>query len=99
MLFMPEAEAMPRERLKEIQLERLVKTLAHIEKNNPFYLKHLKGLTAKDVKSLEDIQKFPFLTKEDLRKGYPFKWACAPQRAFARMHMSSGTTGTPVSIP
>jgi phenylacetate-CoA ligase len=99
MLFMPEAEAMSREKLKEVQLERLIKTLEHIQRNNPFYFNHFNGLTAKDVKSLEDVQKFPFLTKEDLRKGYPFKWACAPQSAFVRMHMSSGTTGTPVINP
>lgn len=99
MLFQPETETLASDKLMEIQYERLIQTLEHIEKNNPFYLEHLKGLTAKEIKSLEDIRKFPFLTKEDLRKGYPFKWACAPQEAFYRMHMSSGTTGTPVINP
>ncbi len=99
MPFVSEAEAMSKERLKELQLERLISTLEHIERANSFYQRHLQGLGAKDIESLEDIQKFPFLTKEDLRKGYPFKWACVPQKAFVRMHMSSGTTGTPVINP
>ena len=51
------------------------------------------------MRSLEDIRKFPLMTKDDLRDGYPFQYACADKSSFMRMHMSSGTTGTPIINP
>ncbi len=98
-MYQPEAETLNREALRELQLQRLRETLQRIHANNPDYVQHLGGLGAEDVRSLEDLQRFPFLTKEDLRQAYPFKMACAPQTDFVRFQMSSGTTGTPVLCP
>jgi phenylacetate-CoA ligase len=98
-MFQSSFESMNRKELKELQLRRLKATLERIVDYNPFYAEKLNGLTAGDVKHLEDIQKFPFLTKEDLRLGYPYKYACAEPVNFMRMHMSSGTTGTPLINP
>ncbi len=98
-MYQPEFEAMPREKLTQLQLERLRNTLRHIQANNRRYTEQLQGLGAADVKCLDDLRQFPFMTKEDLRRAYPFGLACTPQSAFMRMHMSSGTTGTPIICP
>ncbi len=98
-MYQPDLESLSRETLQALQLDRLRATLARIHARNPEYAARLGGLGPDDVHSLEDIRKFPFLTKEDLRKAYPFRFACAPQTDFVRMHMSSGTTGTPVICP
>lgn len=99
MIYQPDAETMDRDALQELQLGRLRRTINHIYANNDDYARHLQGLTAKDVETLDDLQKFPFITKGDLRDAYPFKLACAPQSEFMRMQMSSGTTGRPVLCP
>jgi len=98
-LYQPELETLSQEALRQRQLDGLYHTLKHIHANNPRYVEHLGGLGEEDVSSLEDIQHFPFLTKEDLRQTYPFGLACAPQSDYMRMHMSSGTTGTPIICP
>jgi len=98
-MFQPQFEQMEQSALQALQLERLKGTLRQIEKTNPFYFNKLNRLAANDVRSLEDIRKFPFMTKDDLRDGYPFKYACADKTSFMRMHMSSGTTGTPIINP
>ena len=98
-MFQPQFEQMEQSALQALQLERLKGTLGQIEKTNPFYFNKLNRLTANDVRSLEDIRKFPLMTKDDLRDGYPFKYACADKTSFMRMHMSSGTTGTPIINP
>jgi len=98
-MYQPELEAIPRPELERLQLERLRATLGHIHANNPRYAQRLNGLGADDVRCLEDIRRFPFLQKEELRQSYPFGLACAPQTGFVRMHMSSGTTGTPIICP
>ena len=98
-MFQPKLEAMPYEALRENQLTGLQRTLKHIHAQNPNYAKRLGGLGADDVACLDDLQKFPFMAKVDLRQAYPFGLACAPQTDFMRMHMSSGTTGTPIICP
>ncbi|HEX6385251.1 MAG TPA: phenylacetate--CoA ligase [Anaerolineae bacterium] len=98
-MYQPELETLPREKLVECQMGRLQATLRHIQASNPRYVQHLNGLGAADVHSLDDLRYFPFLTKEDLRQSYPLGLACAPQTDFVRMHMSSGTTGTPIICP
>lgn len=99
MFYQPELETLDRTALRALQFERLQETLRRIHATNPSYVQHLNGLGADEVHTLEDIQQFPFLTKEDLRQAYPFKFACAPQETFVRFQMSSGTTGTPVLCP
>jgi phenylacetate-CoA ligase len=98
-MFQPEAETMPRAALAARQLDCLRATLAHIHGRNPHYGRHLGGLGADEVRALDDLQRFPFVTKEMLRQAYPFGLACAAPSDFVRLHMSSGTTGTPIICP
>jgi len=98
-MFDPSLESMSQAELQDLQLTRLRETLDRIHTNNPVYVEHLGGLGSRDVGSLEDLRNFPFMSKRDLRKGYPYRFACAPRSDFMRMHMSSGTTGTPVVCP
>lgn len=98
-MYQPRLERLPRAELEALQLSRLQATLRRIYAYNPQYARRLNGLGVDDVRRLEDIRRFPFLTKEDLRQSYPFGLACAPQTDFVRMQMSSGTTGTPIICP
>jgi phenylacetate-CoA ligase len=81
--------------LKILQLERLSKILEYVYKNNKIYQKKFDDLNVKptDLKELNDIQKFPFTTKADLRDNYPFGLLCVPEKSLVRIHASSGTTG------
>ena len=85
--------------LQRLQAKRLRHTLDRIVSFNPFYASRFNGLTSADVTDVKDIAQFPFLTKDNLRDGYPYAYACAPPETFMRIHMSSGTTGTPVINP
>ena len=97
--FNPEFETMSREQIEALQLERLQKTVRHCM-NSPFYKKRFEeiGLRPEDIKSLADLKKIPFTTKQDLRDTYPFGIASAPLRDCVRLHSSSGTTGNPTVI-
>ena len=97
--FNPEFETMSREQIEALQLERLQKTVRHCM-NSPFYKKRFEeiGLRPEDIKSLDDLKKIPFTTKQDLRDTYPFGIASAPLRDCVRLHSSSGTTGNPTVI-
>jgi phenylacetate-CoA ligase len=68
--------------------------------NSPFYGKIFKekGITPESIKSLDDLKRFPFTTKEDLRNNYPFGLASVPKEKIVRLHSSSGTTGNPTVI-
>ena len=96
--FNPE-EAFSREEIKAYQLERLHKTLEHCM-NSPFYKERFAqaGLKPSDIKTLDDIRKIPFTTKQDLRDTYPFGIASVPLDKCVRLHSSSGTTGNPTVI-
>jgi len=98
-MFQRRLETLDREQIEKLQLERLRKTIQRIKDKNKKYWERLGKPEPEDVKSLKDIQQFPFITKEDLRKNYPFGLACGEQCEFVRFHMSSGTTGTPVVNP
>jgi len=94
-------EAMPRNELSDLQLERLKKIVDYVYKNNRFYRDRLKEakLDSTKIKSLKDIEKIPFLTKEDLRGFYPFGLVCTEIDDIIEVHASSGTTGKPVVGP
>ena len=95
-----EIETMDREALEALQLLRLKKTVGNALKT-PFYTKRLNSVgikSAKDLKSLSDIKKIPFTTKEDLREAYPYGLLASDKEKVVRMHASSGTTGTPTVI-
>ena len=97
--FNPERETMTREQIDAFQLERLKETVRHCM-NNAFYQKKFKeaGITPEDIKTLDDVRKLPFTTKQDLRETYPFGMACVPLKDCVRLHSSSGTTGNPTVI-
>ncbi len=83
------------EELKKLQLERLKWTVNHAYNNSEFYRKKFDeaGVKPEDIQSLEDIEKLPFTTADDLRAGYPFPLRSVDFRDIVRIHASSGTTG------
>ncbi len=93
-------ETMPREALKAIQLTRLQATLERVYANVPFYRDNFKkaGITPGDIKSLDDIKRIPFTTKQDLRNNYPYAMFAVPMENIVRIHASSGTTGRPTVV-
>lgn len=97
--FDEKMETMTRAQIEALQLERLQATVQHCM-NSPFYRKRFEeaGLKPEDIKTLEDIRRIPFTTKQDLRDTYPFGMASVPLRECTRLHSSSGTTGTPTVI-
>ena len=88
-------EALERERLDELKLERLRSTVDRLYEKVPFYRERLDeaGFKPGDVKSLDDLQRLPFTYKEDLRDNYPFGLFAVPMQDIVRIHASSGTTG------
>ena len=98
-IFNSKIETMPRKKLKELQLERLKKTVHLVYENVPFYKKKFKEakITPNDIKKLDDIRKLPFTTKDDLRKNAPFGMMATSIDSCIELHSSSGTTGIPVT--
>jgi phenylacetate-CoA ligase len=90
-----EFETMPRASLEKLQLERLQKLAGYVYEHCDFYRKKMDGSGVKpaDIKSLSDLRKFPFTTKQDLRDNYPYGMFSAPMSDIVRVHASSGTTG------
>ncbi|MEN2985235.1 MAG: phenylacetate--CoA ligase [Thermodesulfovibrionaceae bacterium] len=93
-------ETLPREKLEEIQLKRLKKTVKKVYQRVLYYKKKFKetGVTPEDIKSLEDVRRLPFTTKEDLYVDYPYGLLAVPKERVIRVHTSSGTTGKPKAI-
>lgn len=93
-------ETMPREDLETIILRRLKTTIDRIYSNVPFYRLKFEenGITPDDIRSLEDLQRIPFTTKEDLRDNYPYGMFAVPMDNVVRIHASSGTTGQPTVV-
>ena len=92
------AETMSRDELSAVQLKGLQWTVKHVWANNEFYRRKLTevGVEPGDIRSLGDITELPFLTKDDFRDQYPLNMLCMPRASIREMHMSSGSTGTPV---
>ena len=99
-MYNPDIETMDREKLANLQLERLKATVKRCEDRVPFYRKKLRdaGVNWKDIKTLDDVEKLPFTTKSDLRDNYPFGMFAVPTRDIVRIHASSGTTGQPTVV-
>ena len=93
--YQPDIETMPREQLRELQLERMRQSIRHAYDNVAFYQRTFKeaGVTPDDLTSLEDLTRFPFVVKQDMRDAYPFGLFAVPKKDVARIHASSGTTG------
>ena len=98
-MFQPTEETRDREALEGLQLERLRQTLARIAAHNPRYHRHLGQIAPRDVVTLRDVEALPFLIKEQLRDAYPYGMACVGPEPVLRIHMSSGTTGSPIVNP
>lgn len=93
--YQPEIETAPREKILEIQNEKIVKQVRHVYENVPYYKKLMdeKGVTPDDIKSVDDIKKLPFLTKADLREAYPYGLLATDLKNCVRIQSTSGTTG------
>ncbi len=86
--------------LRSLQLERLKWSIGHSFDNVELYRKKCEaaGVTPADLGSLDDLKRFPFTVKDDLRQAYPFGMFAVPQRDVVRVHASSGTTGKPTVV-
>ena len=93
-------EIASRDEIISLQLARLKWTVAHAYENVGLYKRKFDaaGVHPDDLKAPEDIAKFPFTTKEDLRQSYPFEMMAVPMEQVARIHASSGTTGKPTVV-
>src|SRR6516225_12235772 len=93
-------ETASRDEIAALQRERLAWTLRHAYANVPHYRAAFDraGVHPDDFRTLGDIAKFPFTTKQDLRANYPFGMFAVPRERLARVHASSGTTGQPTVV-
>ena len=93
-------ETASRDEIAAVQTERLVWTLRHAYANVPHYRAAFDaaGVHPDDFRTLDDLAKFPFTTKHDLRAHYPFGMFALPREKLARIHASSGTTGRPTVV-
>ncbi|GBC60509.1 phenylacetate--CoA ligase [Desulfonema ishimotonii] len=100
MIYDIEYETMPREAMESIQLRRLQVTVERAWATVPFYRKKFgeAGVRPSDIKTLDDLKRLPFTTKQDLRDNYPFGMFAVPMDNVVRIHASSGTTGQPTVV-
>ncbi len=91
-------ECMSRDELEQLQLERLQATVNRVYKNVTHYRKifNASGIIAEDIRSLSDLTKLPFTSRDDLRVNYPYGLFAVPLREVVRIHSSSGTTSKPI---
>ncbi len=95
MIFNEEFETLPREALEALQLKRLQQVIERVYHTVGFYRKAFDeaGIIPDDIKTLDDLHRVPFTTKEDLRDNYPFGLFAVPMSNIVRLHASSGITG------
>ncbi len=93
MIYEPEAESLPRERLRSLQTDRLRSLIAYAKERVPLYRERLGGVEPQALASLDDLRQLPFTRKDDLRDSYPFGLFAVPRDELIRIHASSGTTG------
>ena len=100
MIYNEEYETMPRVALEAILLRRFQQTVERVYNTVPFYRKKFDeaGVKPEDIKSLDDLKRLPFTTKQDLRDNYPFGLFAVPMSQIVRIHASSGTTGKPTVV-
>ncbi|MEH0631825.1 phenylacetate--CoA ligase [Streptomyces bottropensis] len=98
--LLDEGERLVPERLRELQLDRLRATLRHAYDHVELYRRKFDaaGVGPDDCRSLDDLARFPFTTKADLRDTYPFGMFAVPMSEVRRVHASSGTTGRPTVV-
>jgi len=100
MIWNENKESMGLQERRALQGKRLHRIVDYVYHNVPFYRAKLQALdiTPDDIRSIDDITKLPYTTKQDLRDNYPFGLQAAPQSEIIRIHASSGTTGNPTIV-
>lgn len=100
MIFNEEFETLPREALDALQLKRLRQVVERVYHTVGFYRTAFDeaGVTPDDIRTLDDIRRIPFTTKQDLKDNYPFGLFAVPMSNIIRLHASSGTTGKPTVV-
>jgi len=95
-----DVESLPSREMERLQLERLRAGVDRLSRTVPFYKNKLSEarVTADSIRSLEDLDRLPFTTKQDLRDNYPFGLVAVPMKEVIRVHASSGTTGKPTVV-
>ena len=93
-------ETLPREEIEALQLERLRETVSRVYARVPAYKKKMDeaGVKPEDIRSLADLARLPFVTKQDMRDNYPFGLFAVGRDELVRIHASSGTTGKPTVV-
>ena len=93
--YQPEIERMSRADMKKLQSERLINQVKHVWQRVPYYKSKMiqMGISPHDVKSIDDLHKLPFVTKDDLREAYPYGLLAVPMDEAVRIQSTSGTTG------
>ena len=99
-MFQPELEGMSRDQLSTLQLTRLKEIVRRVYERNALYRERFDrvGVRPEDIGELADIAKLPTIDKEDLRLSYPTGFLCEDVGTIREMHMSSGSTGTPIAM-
>lgn len=100
MIWNEAKECMSRDEMHNLQSVRLAKLVDRVYHSVPFYRKKMQymGIEPGDINTVEDVNKLPFTTKDDLRDNYPFGLIAVPQSEVTRIHASSGTTGKPTVV-
>ena len=100
MIYDKKKETLSREKMRKLQLKRLKEIVKYAYENVPFYKKKYDeaGVKPSDIKTLKDIEKLPFVTKNDLRDNYPYGFLSVPLSKMKRIHASSGTSGKPTVV-
>ena len=98
--YSPEVETASREEITEIQTKNLIEQVKHVYDNVPLYRERMdeKGIKPEDIKTLDDLRKLPFTSKQDLRDTYPYGMFAVPMEDVTRIHASSGTTGKQIVV-
>lgn len=100
MIWNEPKECMSPEDKRNLQGERLRKLVDRVYHNTPFYRRKMQemNIMPDDIKTVDDIVKLPFTTKQDLRDNYPYGLFALPMSEIIRLHASSGTTGKPTVV-
>ncbi|MBP3320756.1 MAG: phenylacetate--CoA ligase [Clostridia bacterium] len=98
--FQKEIETASREQITEWQNQRLAATVKRVYDNVPLYRERMDaaGVKPEDIKTIEDLKKLPYTSKQDLRDTYPYGMFAAPMEDVVRLHASSGTTGKQIVV-
>ena len=98
MIYNEEFETLPREALEALQVKRLQQVVQRVYHTVGFYKRAFDnaGVKPDDIKSLDDLKRFPFTTKQDLQDNYPYGLFAVPMSSIVRVHSSSVTTWSEV---